>query len=110
MQMRVHGVVLPSQSVNPAPERTDPTTAKAFPLALAQNGERLRIAAFRSGKGLSRKLGTLGLKKGSEVTVAQRQRGGGVVVSQGSNRVALGAATAQMILVTLAGDDGMAQS
>jgi ferrous iron transport protein A len=102
MQMRVHRVDPSPQSIDPAPEGADPTDAKAFPLALAQDGERLRIAAFRSGKGLSRKLGTLGLKKGSDVTVAQRQRGGGVVVSQGSNRVALGAATAQMILVTLA--------
>jgi ferrous iron transport protein A len=103
------------QPLDPTPDRTvpadndsapDPATAKAFPLALAQDGERLRIAAVRSGKGLSRKLGTLGLKKGSQLTVAQRQRGGAVVVSQGANRVALGAATAQMILVTLVDGDG----
>lgn len=74
---------------------------KAFPLALAANGERLRIVAFRTGKGLSKRLGGLGLHKGSIVEVALRQTNGSVVVSHDGNRVALGASTAQMIIVTL---------
>lgn len=77
------------------------TETRAFPLALAQDGERLRIAAYRTGKGLGRKLGTLGLPVGSEVEVVQRQAGGGVVVSRDATRVALGGTTAQMIMVEL---------
>ncbi|MBL6957847.1 MAG: ferrous iron transport protein A [Rhodospirillales bacterium] len=75
--------------------------AKAFPLALAQGGERLRIAAFKTGKGLGMKLSTLGLHVGSEVEVLHRQINGSVVVSRDSNRVALGAGMAQKIMVTL---------
>ena len=81
---------------------------KAFPLALACGGERLKIAAFRTGKGLGKKLSGLGLHKGSVVDVVLHQRNGAVVVSDGSNRIALGAAAARLIVVTLAADDGNA--
>ena len=74
---------------------------KAFPLALARGGERLRIAAFRTGKGLGKRLGGLGLHKGSVVEVVHRQMNGSVVVSHDNNRVALGAGAAQKIIVTL---------
>ena len=74
---------------------------KGFPLALARSGEQLRIAAFKTGKGLGKRLGSLGLRKGSLVQVALRQKNGSVVVSHENNRVALGAAAAQMIIVTL---------
>jgi Fe2+ transport system protein FeoA len=75
--------------------------AKGFPLALARSGERLRIATFKTGKGLCKRLGGLGLHKGSVVEVVLRQMNGSVVVSHDNNRVALGAGTAQMIIVTL---------
>lgn len=95
-----------------APERIKPAAAalsmstpvdeaKAFPLALARGGERLRIAAFRTGKGLGKRLGDLGLHKGSIIDVVLHQRNGSVVVSDGSNRIALGAGAAQMIIVIL---------
>lgn len=74
---------------------------KAFPLALARSGELLRIAAFKTGKGLGKRLGGLGLRKGTVVEVVHHQRNGSVVVSHGSNRVALGGGAAQMIIVTL---------
>ena len=73
----------------------------AFPLALAQSGENLRIAAFKTGKGLSKRLGGLGLHKGSVIEVVHHQRNGSVIVAHGDSRVALGGGTAQMILVTL---------
>ena len=75
--------------------------AKAFPLALARSGERLRIAAFRTGKGLGKRLGGLGLHKGSVIEVALHQMNGSVVVTHENTRIALGAAAAQMIIVTL---------
>ena len=75
--------------------------AKAFPLALAQNGERLRIAAFNTGKGLGKRLSNLGLYEGSEVEVVLRQMNGSVVVSRDSIRLAIGAGTARKIIVML---------
>ena len=93
-----------SRDAVPAPEDVPADAPRAFPLALAQGGERLRIAAFKTGKGLGRKLSNLGLPVGSEIEVLQRQAGGGVVVSRDSTRVALGAGTAQKIMVFLAAD------
>lgn len=80
----------------------DPTHQQAFPLALAKKGEHLRIVAYRTGKGLGRKMANLGLTLGSEVEVVHRQTGGGMVVARGATRVALGAGAAQKIQVTLA--------
>jgi ferrous iron transport protein A len=75
--------------------------AKTFPLALAQIGERLRIAAFNTGKGLGKQLGGLGLRQGSEVEVVLRRMNGSVIVSRDNIRLALGAGTAQKIIVML---------
>jgi len=74
---------------------------KAFPLALARPDEWLRIAAFKTGKGLGKRLGGLGLRKGSVIKVSLHQMNGSVVVIHENTRIALGAAAAQMIIVTL---------
>ena len=84
----------------------DPTHQQAFPLALAKGGERLRIVAYRTGKGLSRKMASLGLPLGSEVEVVHCQAGGAMLVARGPTRVALGAAAAQKIQVALLGKAG----
>ena len=73
----------------------------AFPLALAAEGESLRIVAMKSGKGFVRKIGDLGLSVGSGITVYQRRAGGSMVVGRDTLRIALGAAAAQRIMVTL---------
>lgn len=78
---------------------------RAFPLSLARRGEKLRIAAFLTGKGLGKRLSDLGLHKGSEIEVVMRQMNGSTVVSHGNNRVALGAGVAQMINVVLCSED-----
>jgi len=72
---------------------------KAFPLALGQNGEVLKLCAFQLGKGLSRRLAGLGLHLGSTVRILHRQGNGSVVVERDNNRVALGAAMTRKILV-----------
>ncbi|MCP3970803.1 MAG: ferrous iron transport protein A [Rhodobacteraceae bacterium] len=74
---------------------------KAFPLSLARTGEQLRIAAFLTGKGLGKRLGDLGLHKGSVIQILHRERSGASVVVHDTNRVAIGASVAQMISVTL---------
>lgn len=86
---------------DPAMQDVVTDNAKAFPLALARSGEQLRIAAFKTGKGLGKRLSDLGLHKGSVVKVVLHQMNGSVIVSFGNSRVALGAGASQMIIVTL---------
>ncbi|MGD2118098.1 MAG: FeoA family protein [Chromatiales bacterium] len=71
----------------------------AFPLAMAQEGDRVSVLMLHGGKGMEMRLTTLGLHVGSELTVMQRQ-GGNLVVISGETRFALGAGMAQKIMVT----------
>ena len=59
------------------------------PLAGLSLGAPARIAEIRGGRQLARRLLALGLRVGSEVLVLHH-RGGGLVVSHGDSRVALG--------------------
>ncbi len=70
-----------------------------FPLAMAGEGEALRIVGLRAGRGADRRLTELGLNVGTEVVVRQRQPGGGLVVGRGEVRLALGGGMAHKILV-----------
>lgn len=81
-----------------------PDGSKAFPLSLARGGEKLVIVAFLTGKGLGRRLGDLGLHKGSVIEVLHRERSGASIVVHDSNRVAIGAGVAQVISVILCDD------
>ncbi len=75
-----------------------PQDKAPFPLAMAQEGERVTILLLRGGKGLELRLTSLGLNTGSELLVSQRQ-GGNLVVIRGETRIALGAGMAQKIMV-----------
>lgn len=74
--------------------------AAAFPLSMADEGARLRIVALRGGAGLDQRMTEMGINVGSELTVRQRQ-GGGVVVSRGETRYALGAGMAHKVMVEI---------
>jgi len=69
-----------------------------FPLMMADAGAHVRIVALRGGVGLNKRMTEMGLNVGSELTVRQRQ-GGGVVVSRGEMRFALGGGMAQKVMV-----------
>jgi ferrous iron transport protein A len=69
-----------------------------FPLAVAQEGEQVRVFLLAGGKGLEIRLTSLGLNVGCELTVSQRV-GGNLVVLRGETRLALGAGMAQKIMV-----------
>ncbi len=73
----------------------------AFPLALAGEGEDVRIFSFKGGKALSYKLMDLGLSIGSCLRVIQRRPGGALVVARDNLRVALGEGMAQKVVVAL---------
>ena len=71
---------------------------KPFPLALAAEGQRLRVVSLMAGRNLDRRLTDLGLNVGSEISVVQRQ-GAGLIVARAAARVAVGAGMAMKILV-----------
>lgn len=77
---------------------TRPEAFAPFPLAMAREGERLRIHLLRGGKAMEMRLTTLGLNVGTELTVSQRE-GGNLVVLRGETRIALGAGMAHKIMV-----------
>ena len=77
---------------------TETSDKAPFPLAMAQEGERVTIFLLRGGKGLEMRLTSLGLNVGSELTVSQRG-GGNLVVLRGETRLGLGAGMAQKIMV-----------
>ena len=72
--------------------------ASPFPLAMAQEGEQVRVFLLRGGKGLEMRLTSLGLNIGSELTISQRA-GGNLVVIRGETRLALGEGMAHKIMV-----------
>lgn len=69
-----------------------------FALAMADEGQRVRVVGLRAGRGLDRRLTDLGLNIGSELCVLQRQ-GGGLVVLRDQARIALGGGMATKIIV-----------
>ncbi len=74
-----------------------------FPLMMADAGARVRIVALRGGAGLDKRMTEMGLNVGCELTVRQRQGGGGLVVSRGETRYALGAGMAHKVMVERVG-------
>jgi ferrous iron transport protein A len=75
--------------------RTDP---RPIPLALVDEGQRVRVVGLRAGRNLDRRLTEIGINVGSELIVLQRQ-GGGLLISRGETRIAVGGGMASKILV-----------
>ena len=61
-------------------------------------GRKARISAINGDRTLSRRLLSLGLRVGTEISVLQH-RGQGVVVATASTRVALGSSIASQLLL-----------
>ncbi len=76
----------------------NPIDKAPFPLAMAQEGERVKIFVLRGSKGLEMRLTSLGLNIGSELIISQRE-GSNLVVLRDQTRLALGAGMAQKIMV-----------
>ncbi|ABC30561.1 Fe2+ transport system protein A [Hahella chejuensis KCTC 2396] len=75
---------------------------KPFPLALAQESERVKVHLLRGGKSLEMRLTSLGLNVGCELIVLHR-KGADLVVIRADSRLALGAGMAQKIMVVREG-------
>lgn len=72
--------------------------SKAIPLGMATEGAKVKVIALNGGQTLSKRLTEMGIHIGSELLVRQRQ-GGGLVVSRGELKFALGGGMAHKILV-----------
>ena len=73
---------------------------RSFPLTFATKGQRLIVSALEAEKRLTKRLGDLGLRRGTEIEVVHCQGDGSLVVLRHNARLALGARTASRILVT----------
>lgn len=69
-----------------------------FPLALAAEGERVRIVRMCGGC-LRERLLSMGIDLDDEITVIRRQGGGAVLIEKAGNRYALGGGMAHKINV-----------
>jgi len=76
-----------------------------MPLAMATPGERVRIVGFMGGRGVERRLTSMGLNQGAEVEVIKSSGPGPLIVASGETRIALGFGMAQQILVSLTNTD-----
>jgi Fur family ferric uptake transcriptional regulator len=68
-------------------------------LAMAPQGERLRVVRFLGGKTMQRRLISMGLSQGSEVEVLNNNGGGPVLVAVKGTRLAVGRGVAHKILL-----------
>ena len=76
-----------------------------MPLVMASPGEQVRIVEFRGGRGMERRLTSMGLNRGAEVEVIKSSGPGPLIVASGETRIALGFGMAKKILVTTTPQD-----
>jgi|GEM_PF-784462 len=74
-------------------------TTPSFPLALADDGEKVKIVLIRGGSLFQERLRGTGVRVGDEIVVIQRQPQGAVLIEKSGNRYALGGGMAHNINV-----------
>ena len=89
--------------IEPGSEKSaeDLSSKNALPLAMASEGESLRIVSLTGGRGFHEKLVSMGLNVGDEIEIVQRRAGGTLVIAKGGIRYGLGGGMAQKILVAI---------
>lgn len=75
-------------------------TNPSFSLALAGEGERVKIISCRSGGLLRERLLSMGIHIDDEIKVIQKQNGGAMLIEKTGSRYALGGGMAHKINVT----------
>jgi Fur family ferric uptake transcriptional regulator len=73
----------------------------AIPLTMVSPGERVRIIGFTGGKGMERRLTSMGLNRGADVEVIKSSGPGPLIVASRETRIALGYGMANNILVSM---------
>ncbi|HBT97641.1 MAG TPA: ferrous iron transport protein A [Desulfobulbaceae bacterium] len=71
----------------------------SFPLALAGEGEKVRIVHVKNSRMLQERLLSMGLHLEDEIQVVQRQFGGAVLIEKTGSRYAMGGGMAHKISV-----------
>jgi Fur family ferric uptake transcriptional regulator len=71
-----------------------------IPLAMAAPGEVVRIAGFLGGRGMERRLTSMGLHQGAQVEIINSSGPGPIIVASRQTRIALGHGMASQILVS----------
>ena len=69
-------------------------------LAMARPGEVVSVVDIRAGRGLTRRLGDMGLLPGTQIRVVNSQMRGPLIIDLRGSRLALGRGVAQKIMVT----------
>jgi len=80
--------------------------SKTFPLAMAAIGEPVCLENIKGGKKMLRRLSSLGLTPGVELSVVQNA-GGALLLSVRGSRIALGRGMSQRMMVSLTGNHGI---
>jgi Fe2+ transport system protein FeoA len=75
--------------------------ASAFPLAMAREGERVRVVRLQRGERMARRLAEMGLALGTEAVLLRRGGEGPVLVAVGDARIAIGQSMASRVMVEL---------
>ena len=71
----------------------------SFPLALAGNGETVRIVLISGGANLKERLLSIGLRVDDLIEIVQSREKGAVLIAKDENRFMLGGGMAQKIFV-----------
>ena len=74
--------------------------AHSFPLAMASEGESVRIVLIRGGHNIQERMLSMGLTLDDIIEVVQRQNKGAVLISKAGSRYAFGGGRAHKINVT----------
>ena len=76
-------------------------STSVFSLAMAQEGERVRVVRLDRGERAGRRLADYGLTPGVEAVMVKRSVGGPILVAVGDARLAIGRGMASRVLVEL---------
>lgn len=90
---------MPADTSSDGGPHTAPPPRHAYPLAVAAEGELLRIAAIEPGKRFQHRLLELGLAVGAEVRIVRRGGDGPLLIGINDTRLAIGHGMAAKILV-----------
>jgi ferrous iron transport protein A len=80
--------------------RTEPGLLPAMPLSIANAGQRVRIVCFAGGRGICRRLSSMGLNVGGKIEILRRGYPGPFLVASSGTRLAIGAGMAHKIMVS----------
>jgi Fe2+ transport system protein FeoA len=90
-----------SKGSGPMRSSGDPSSLSAFPLALAGEGNKVKIVSLRGGKGFQERLISMGLNIGDEIEVILCRERGPILVAKEGMRYGLGGGMAQKIFVVM---------